>query len=579
MLNWSPETAPANDHFINAQVISGPAGSVTGTNVGASKEAGEPNHANTDGTRSIWYRWTAPSTNKISITTAGSNFDTSLAVYTGAGVNALSLVVSNDDFASDSTSSVTFSPAAGTTYSIAVDGSWGAIGSVMLNWQPSNSGPEPTDVTFSTLYHFTNNAGGYWPEGTVIAIGNRLFGTTMTHNPGAGTLFALNADGSGFTVLKSFNGGADGANPFSELTPSGDTLFGTVSAGGTNFRGAVFSIKTNGAAFKVLHTFTTTSGTSETNSDGAGPRGGLALSGQTLFGVAQTGGNFGAGTLFSVATNGTGFTTLHHFPALAGASETNSQGGKPVTTLVVAGNTLYGVAVVGGASGYGTVFSLNTNGSGFTTLRQFNGTDGNYPRALILAGNTLYGTTSDSVFAMNTNGTGFTNLARFIAAGTGSPYGPITLSGDRIYGTTSSGGTAGIGTVYTVRTNGTGFVTLHEFPGQAGPLSTNTDGSFPRGLSISGNALYGTAQNGGNWSYGTVFRLTFPLPTLTIVRSGTNLLLKWPASPGGFNLQTATNLSLPAPWITNASAPTVLGGENVITNRASNPQQFYRLQQ
>src|SRR5690349_10984004 len=59
---------PANDNFANAQIISGCSGSVNGTNVGATKESGEPNHLSTTndpnggGTRSIWYQWQAPST-------------------------------------------------------------------------------------------------------------------------------------------------------------------------------------------------------------------------------------------------------------------------------------------------------------------------------------------------------------------------------------------------------------------------------------------------------------------------------------------------------------------------------------
>jgi len=575
---WGPEVPPANNNFTNAQVINGTAGSVLGTNVGASKETGEPDHAGDIGGRSVWFRWTATSTNRLSLTTAGSDFDTTLAVYTGTTVNALVEVASNDEFEADSTSAVTFVPSAGTTYRIAVDGYSGAMGAVRLNWSPFDNGADPAlDVSFSALRHFTNDINGFWPEAPVIGFGNRLYGTTVTHNPGAGTVFALNPDGTGFTLLKTFNGGVtEGGNPYAGLIASGDTLYGTVSSGGTGFRGAVFAIKTNGTGFSLLRSFTTTSGPLSTNVDGANPQAGLALSGDTLYGVAQTGGNFGAGTVFSLKTNGSAFTTLHHFPAIQGISETNSQGAKPVSSLVVAGDTLYGVAVSGGNLGYGTVFTLKTNGTGFGTLRHFNGTDGFFPQALILSGNILYGTTSGTLFAMSTNGTGFTNLASFAAPGRGNPYGPIALSGDRIYGATASGGTGDRGTVYSVRTNGTGFVTLHQFPATSGLSTTNSDGAIPRGVSLFGNALYGAAQVGGNWGYGTVFRLSFPPPVLTIVPAGTNVLLKWPASPGGFSLQTATNLAAPI-WINNPSVPVVASGQNTVTNHNTSPQSFFRL--
>ena len=512
------------------------------------------------------------------MTTAGSDFDTTLAVYTGTSVNALVVVASNDEFEADSTSAVTFFPSAGTTYRIAVDGSSGTMGAVTLNWAPFDNGAGPAlDVTFSALRHFTNDINGFWPEAPVIGFGNRLYGTTVTHNPGAGTIFALNTDGTGFTLLKTLNGGVtDGGNPEAPLIASGETLYGTLSSGGAGFRGAVFAIKTNGTGYNLLRSFTTTSGPLSTNADGAGPRGGLVLSGDTLYGVAQVGGNFGAGTVFSVKTNGSAFTTLHHFPEILGISETNSQGAKPVSSLVIAGDTLYGVAVSGGNLGYGTVFTLKTNGTGFATLRHFNGTDGLFPRALILSGNILYGTTTQSLFAMNTNGTGFTNLASFAAPGRGSPEGPIALSGDRIYGSTSSGGTADRGTIYSVRTNGTGFVMLHQFPATSGLSVTNSDGAAPRGVSVFGNALYGAAQVGGNSGYGTVFRLSFPLPVLAITPAGTNVLLKWPSSPGGFKLQTATNLAAPV-WITNSSVPAIVNGQNIVTNPATGTQTFFRL--
>src|SRR6266516_678894 len=87
------------------------------------------------------------------------------------------------------------------------------------------------------------------------------------------------------------------------------------------------------------------------------------------------------------------FTTLHSFTATP--FNTNSDGDAPLGGLLLSGNTLYGTALVGGSSGNGTVFALNTDGTGFTTLRNFTGgDDGANPGAdLILSGNTLYGTT------------------------------------------------------------------------------------------------------------------------------------------------------------------------------------------
>src|SRR5207248_9187787 len=109
------------DLFANAQTLSGASGTVSGTTVGMTKEAGEPNHAGNAGGHSIWYAWTAPAAGSVTVDTIGSSFDTLLAAYTGSSVSALTTIASNDD-ASGTQSRITFTAAAGTTYRIAVDG-------------------------------------------------------------------------------------------------------------------------------------------------------------------------------------------------------------------------------------------------------------------------------------------------------------------------------------------------------------------------------------------------------------------------------------------------------------------------
>src|SRR5207249_774346 len=141
---------------------------------------------------------------------------------------------------------------------------------------------------------------------------------------------------------------------------------------------------------------------------------------------------------------------------------TNSDGANPVAGLILAGNTLYGTAQSGGSSAYGTVFKVNTDGMAFTNLHSFtNGSDGADPYAgLILSGNTLYGTTPGdglsgfgTVFALKTNGSGFANLDSFTYNDGSHPYGGLILSGNTLYGTTSDGGEAGWGTLVQITTN------------------------------------------------------------------------------------------------------------------------------
>ena len=138
---------PANDNFAAAQVISGCSGSVNGTNVSATKETGEPDHASNGGTRSVWYQWVAPATSSVTITTAGSSYDTVLGVYTGSAVNSLTTIGTNDDVVSGDTSSrVIFNATGGVVYKIAVAGfnnqsGGGDFGQFKLNWSVTTCGP------------------------------------------------------------------------------------------------------------------------------------------------------------------------------------------------------------------------------------------------------------------------------------------------------------------------------------------------------------------------------------------------------------------------------------------------------
>ncbi len=135
VLNLSQATPPANDNFANALTLTGNTGYWMGTNVGATREAGEPVLAGNSGGASVWFNWTAPVTRLVTLTTEGSNFDTMLGVYTGSSLSGLTLVAGDDDVSRfDLTSAVQFNAVAGVTYRIAVDGYNGASGTIELNF-------------------------------------------------------------------------------------------------------------------------------------------------------------------------------------------------------------------------------------------------------------------------------------------------------------------------------------------------------------------------------------------------------------------------------------------------------------
>src|SRR5438093_8286358 len=153
-------TAPNNDNFAAAQAITGTSGSVTGANVEATKEAGEPNHAGTAGGKSVWYSWTAPASGQATINTAGSNFDTLLGVYRGTGVSALTLVGANDDYAGPGgPSQVSFSATSGTTYMVAVDGFGGTSGNVNLSWSLTQPVTRPANDVFANAQAIPGTSG------------------------------------------------------------------------------------------------------------------------------------------------------------------------------------------------------------------------------------------------------------------------------------------------------------------------------------------------------------------------------------------------------------------------------------
>jgi len=247
------------------------------------------------------------------------------------------------------------------------------------------------------------------------------------------------------------------------------------------------------------------------------------------------------------------FTDLHSFTATsgsAGASGTNSDGVNPYWGLLLSGNTLYGAAQVGGSSGWGTVFAVNTDGTGFTNLHNFTATSGPNP-----------GTNSDGV----------------------NPLGVLILSGNTLYGTANVGGNSGRGSLFAVNIDGTSFTTLHSFTaasGSAGGYGTNSDGTYPRtGLILTGNTLHGTAPGGGSSGWGTVFSLALPRSQLSITALGTNVILTWPTNAAGFTLEFATDLVSPTVWNTNSTAPVVINGQNTVTNPIIGSQMFFRLSQ
>lgn len=221
--------APENDNFANATAlfINGTATTtMAASSVKATKEPGEPNHASGEsGGASVWWKWTATATGSLEVTTAGTNFDTLLAAYTGTAIGSLTQLASNDDVVSPSedssqtrprTSRIVFNVTSGTTYYLAVDGWAGEWGSVQINATlssaPVNAAPVITtqpqsqsvnvgaNVVFSVVATGTPNPTYQWNKngsaisgatGTTLSITN-----AQTTDAGTYTVTVTNSLGS-----------------------------------------------------------------------------------------------------------------------------------------------------------------------------------------------------------------------------------------------------------------------------------------------------------------------------------------------------------------------------------------------
>lgn len=323
--------------------------------------------------------------------------------------------------------------------------------------------------SLTVLHNFTGGVsdGTHPASGLVADKSGNLYGTAAGGGAsGGGIVYKLAPDGSTFTVLHSF-AGTDGALPTAGLImDSLGNLYGTTSKGGESNLGVVFELAPNGSSYTLLYTFAGAS-------DGANPEAGLYADAiGNLYGTTNSGGGPACpicGSVFEIHPDGFE-KAIHNF---LGAL---NDGANPAAGLIAdSSGNLYGTTVNGGTSNAGTVFKLSPGGT-VTVLHSFagNSSDGAFPLAGLIAdanGN-LYGTASQGgafgdgiVFSLSPAGTSYTILHAFQGnANDGSyPYGGLLADGSgNLYGTASQEGIEGGGVVYEL--SGTGFVPPRRVP-------------------------------------------------------------------------------------------------------------------
>jgi uncharacterized repeat protein (TIGR03803 family) len=292
----------------------------------------------------------------------------------------------------------------------------------------------------------------------------------------------------------------EGKDPVAGLVQGTDgNLYGTTASGGANNHGTVFGVTPSGT-ITMVYSFCPVTGCA----DGSAPGSSLVqASDGNFYGTTVSGGANSLGTIFSITPGGVE-TVLYSFCNLADCSD----GDEPVTGLLLAidGN-LYGTTYYGGSHNDGTIFRYNIAAGTLDTLYSFcsqpSCADGIQPQGQLIQGKNgqLYGTTV--AFGANGEGTAFrfnpatkrlATLYSFCAQssctdGSQPLGGLIQATNGNFYGTTSAGGTYGVGTVFELTASGTETV-VYSF-------SENYDGDpFAALVQGTNGVLYGTTTGG-----------------------------------------------------------------------------------
>jgi uncharacterized repeat protein (TIGR03803 family) len=332
-----------------------------------------------------------------------------------------------------------------------------------------------------------------------VSSGSTLYGMTSYGGYyGYGTIFKINMDGTGYKKLHDFFWDGYGYIPYGSLTLVGDSLYGMTYDGGANAYGTLFKINIDGSGYQDLLDFDWYD-----KNKGAYPCGSLILVGDSLYGMTSFAGTNNDGTIFKIHKNGNGFHKVLDFDG--------TKGSNPYGTLLLVGDSLYGMTSSGGSYGEGLMFRIHRNCTGYYKILDFDGTSkgANPHGSLTLIGDSLYGMTLSggntgvgALFRIHKRGTGFKKLLDFGGNNKGSsPYGSLSAIGDTLYGMTSQGGSNNLGVIFKINKNGNGYQNLIDFDG-------SNKGSSPFGsLFFSGNLLYGMTSSGGTFNNGVVFRI------------------------------------------------------------------------
>src|ERR1700728_1339600 len=312
-----------------------------------------------------------------------------------------------------------------------------------------------------------NGINGEYPGGSLImdAAGN-LYGTTGGNEADSGigpygSVFEIPAKTHSITDLATF-GQYTGSNPEGLTEDASGNMYGILTNAADSETGPGVIFEVSGAPHSFSTLASVTSPDADLTSDSAG----------NLYGTTTTGGTNLVGSIYELPVGSSVPVTLTSF------NRSNGMYPQAAGLLLGWGGYIYGTTAAGGFYDAGTIFKFNTQTNTISTLAQFNVCDGQFPRTTLIAdgsGN-LYGTTSQggdfnvgTIFEWNTSTNVLSDLASFDVTDGSFPYaGLIADAAGNLYGTTSSGGAYGDGTVFELPAGSSTPLTLFSFNGEDG---------------------------------------------------------------------------------------------------------------
>ncbi len=445
--------------------------------------------------------------------------------------------------------------------------------------------------TETNLYLFPGylNDGEYPYAGLVQGSDGNFYGTTVNGGPfNLGTVFRISPSGSE-TMLYWFAGSSynDGQNPYAGLVQGSDgNFYGTTWGGGTHGNGTVFRISPGGS-YTNLYSFV-----GDFN-DGAAPYAGLVQgSDGNFYGTTWWGGPFNLGTVFRISPSGSE-TNLHSFVGYPNDGEypyaglvQGSDGNFYGTTWEGGADNEGTVFRISPSGTYTSLYSfgITPNDGESPKARLVQGSDGNFYGTTYSGGTVLCN--CGTVFRISPSGSE-TNLHSFVGYPNdgAAPYAGLVQGGDgNFYGTTYNGGPFNLGTVFRISPSGSETM-LYWFAS-----SSSSDGYYPHAGLVQGSDgnFYGTTSSGGTYGQGTVFRLTvalnappYPINQITSAHNAvTNIIFTIPSIAGETYQLQYRNSMTSGSWsnVPGVSVTNSIGSLLTLTNfgGAVGPQGFYR---